>query len=176
MKRALITGGSGDIGQAICRELAKMDIEVLVHANTNQKSADQVAKEILGNGGLASSVCFDITDQNATQKAIEQILIAGPIQILVNNAGVHDDAIFAGMGYEPIEKLLQVLFTDYEWKSYKGHIEKGYVMPAKEKQIIVSVQFTGQFFPSPEFLEHAHERVEIEVVYKSFYGDQFHYP
>jgi len=108
VKRALITGGSGDIGQAICRELAKMDIEVLVHANTNKKSADQVAKEILGNGGLASSVCFDITDQNATQKAIEQILIAGPIQILVNNAGVHDDAIFAGMGYEQWQKVIDV--------------------------------------------------------------------
>ena len=108
MKRALVTGGSGDIGQAICRELAKMDVEVLVHANTNKQAADQVVKEILDNGGVASPVCFDITDQDASRNAIEQILAAGPIQILVNNAGVHDDAIFAGMRHEQWQKVIDV--------------------------------------------------------------------
>ena len=108
MKRALVTGGSGDIGQAICRELAKMDVEVLVHANTNKQAADQLAQEILDNGGLAASVCFDITDKDACQKSIEQILDAGPIQILVNNAGVHDDAIFAGMKHAQWQKVIDV--------------------------------------------------------------------
>ena len=108
MKRALITGGSGDIGQAVCRELAKMDMEILVHANTNKQAADQVVEEILDSGGLASSVCFDITDQDASQKAIQQILDAGPVQVLVNNAGVHDDAIFAGMKHEQWQKVIDV--------------------------------------------------------------------
>jgi 3-oxoacyl-[acyl-carrier protein] reductase len=108
VKRALVTGGSGDIGQAICRELAKMGIEVLVHANTNKPAADQIAKEILDDGGSASSVCFDVTDKDASQKAIEQILSSGPIQILVNNAGVHDDAIFAGMKHEQWRKVIDV--------------------------------------------------------------------
>jgi 3-oxoacyl-[acyl-carrier protein] reductase len=36
MKRALVTGGSGDLGKAICIDLAKNNIEVLVHSNTNK--------------------------------------------------------------------------------------------------------------------------------------------
>jgi len=108
MKRALVTGGSGNIGQAICHELAKLDMDILVHANSNKKAADQVANEINIKGGRASAVCFDITNQKATQKAIEKILVAGPIQVLVNNAGVHDDAIFAGMRYEQWKKVIDV--------------------------------------------------------------------
>ena len=108
MKRALVTGGSGNIGQAICHELAKLDMYILVHANSNKKAADQVANEINIKGGRASAVCFDITNQKATQKAIEKILVAGPIQVLVNNAGVHDDAIFAGMRYEQWKKVIDV--------------------------------------------------------------------
>jgi len=108
MKRALVTGGSGDIGQAICHELAKLDMDILVHANSNRKAADQVANEINIKGGRASAVCFDITNQKATQKAIEKILVVGPIQVLVNNAGVHDDAIFAGMRYEQWKKVIDV--------------------------------------------------------------------
>ncbi len=108
MKRALVTGGSGNIGQAICHELAKLDMDILVHANSNKKAADQVANEINIKGGRASAVCFDITNQKATQKAIEKILVVGPIQVLVNNAGVHDDAIFAGMRYEQWKKVIDV--------------------------------------------------------------------
>jgi len=108
MKRALVTGGSGNIGQAICHELAKLNMDILVHANSNKKAADQVANEINIKGGRASAVCFDITNQKATQKAIEKILVAGPIQVLVNNAGVHDDAIFAGMRYEQWKKVIDV--------------------------------------------------------------------
>ncbi len=108
MKRALVTGGSGNIGQAICHELAKLDMDILVHTNSNKKAADQVANEINIKGGRASAVCFDITNQKATQKAIEKILVAGPIQVLVNNAGVHDDAIFAGMRYEQWKKVIDV--------------------------------------------------------------------
>lgn len=97
MKRALVTGGSGDIGQAICYSLAKLGHEVLVHANNNIEKADVVVKNIMKTGGSASSVCFDITDAQQTRNAMVSILQDGPIQILVNNAGIHDDAIFAGM-------------------------------------------------------------------------------
>ena len=108
MKRALVTGGSGDIGQAICYELAKMDMEILVHANRNKKNADQVAQQIEINGGKAISVCFDISDQQQTQQVIQQLLEDGPIQVVVNNAGIHDDAIFAGMNPQQWQKVIDV--------------------------------------------------------------------
>jgi 3-oxoacyl-[acyl-carrier protein] reductase len=97
MKRALVTGGSGEIGAAICRQLAQESLHVVVHAHRNRASAEQVANEIVQAGGSASVACFDITDAQATQRALAQILETGPIQVLVNNAGVHDDAPMAGM-------------------------------------------------------------------------------
>jgi len=92
VKRALVTGGSGAIGAAICRRLAAQGLHVYVHANRHLAEAERVAAEI---GGAA--VAFDVTDAQATQGALERLLAAGPIQILVNNAGIHDDAVMPAM-------------------------------------------------------------------------------
>ena len=108
MKRALVTGGSGDIGRSICYVLAKAGIEVIVHANSNKVCADEVVKNIINHGGRATAVCFDITKQESTQESIEKLLESGPIQILVNNAGMHDDAILAGMKPEQWRKVIDV--------------------------------------------------------------------
>jgi 3-oxoacyl-[acyl-carrier protein] reductase len=97
MKRALVTGGSGEIGAAICRQLAQELLHVVVHAHRHRASAENVANQIIQAGGSASVTCFDITDAQAAQRALAQILGTGPIQVLVNNAGVHDDAPMAGM-------------------------------------------------------------------------------
>ena len=92
MKRALVTGASGGIGAAICRRLAADGCEVIVHAHRNQDAARKLAGEI---GGRA--IAFDVTDGPAAQAALEALADEAPVQILVNNAGVHDDAPLAGM-------------------------------------------------------------------------------
>ena len=97
MIRALVTGGSGTIGTAICRELARQDIHVIVHGNNNSTKAKETVGQIQQSGGSAESVTFDICDEGLTLKALEGILTGGPVQILVNNAGVHHDAPLAGM-------------------------------------------------------------------------------
>ncbi|WP_428088327.1 3-oxoacyl-ACP reductase FabG [Candidatus Thioglobus sp.] len=108
MKRALVTGGSGDLGAAICLDLSKNNIEVLVHSNSNKAKADKVVQTIIANGGKASSVCFDITNIKSTHEALDKILSKGVIQILVNNAGIHDDGIFAGMHQDQWQKVMNV--------------------------------------------------------------------
>lgn len=99
MRRALVTGGSGTLGQAICRELACQDVHVVVHANTHIDSGIELVRKIEKTGGSAECIQFDLCDLEATGQALEQLLTAGPIQILVNNAGLHDDAPLAGMTY-----------------------------------------------------------------------------
>lgn len=108
IKRALVTGGSGDIGQAICLELANSGLHVIVHANHNSVKADNIVENIKSSGGSAESVSFDITNQNAAQEAIEKLLEQGAIQVLVNNAGIHQDAILAGMKPEQWNKVIDV--------------------------------------------------------------------
>lgn len=97
MKRALVTGGSGAIGAAICRRLAADGLHVIVHANRNLAAAHALCHELLSHGYSAQAVQFDVVDGEATRLALELLLEDGPIQVLVNNAGIHDDAAFPGM-------------------------------------------------------------------------------
>jgi 3-oxoacyl-[acyl-carrier protein] reductase len=97
VKRALVSGGSGGIGAAICRSLSAGGWEVIVHANANPDRAAALAAEIKAAGGSAHSVSFDVIDGPATAAALADIIKAGPIQGIVHNAGIHDDAVMAGM-------------------------------------------------------------------------------
>lgn len=97
MKRALVTGGSGTIGKAICRELAKQNVHVIVHSNIHHDSAMETVREIHESGGGAELARFNLCNPEETVEAVDGFLKKGPIQILVNNAGVHDDAPLAGM-------------------------------------------------------------------------------
>ena len=100
MKRALVTGGSGGIGAAIARRLAQDGLHVIVHAHRNHAQAEVVAQEIRASGGSAETAVFDIADGAASMNAITALLEGGPIQVLINNAGVHADAPLAGMTSE----------------------------------------------------------------------------
>src|SRR5262245_848297 len=97
MRRALVTGASGTIGAAIARQLARDGLHVVVHANRHPGAARALAAEIAAAGGAAEAVCFDVTDAEATARALAEVLVAGPIQVLVNNAGIHSDAPMPGM-------------------------------------------------------------------------------
>src|SRR5574341_421180 len=108
MVRALVTGGSGAIGAAICRRLAAAGHRVAVHANRNLAAAEQLAQNIRGGGGSAEAVAFDVTDQEATTAALERLLAHGPVQIVVNNAGIHADAPMAGMSETQWKSVLDV--------------------------------------------------------------------
>ena len=109
MKRALVTGGSGDLGGAICRALAAQDVQVIVHANSALAKAQALAAELPG----ASAVAFDVADSQATRAALDALLADGPIQIVVNNAGVHDDAPMAGMSDAQWKRVVDVSLNGF---------------------------------------------------------------
>ncbi len=96
-RKALVTGGSGAIGAAICRALAGDGAHVFVHANRGIERAQAVAAEIIASGGQAEAVAFDLGNEVQVLSAVNALLLSGPIQILVNNAGLHSDALMAGM-------------------------------------------------------------------------------
>ena len=107
-RRALVTGGSGAIGGTLCRRLARDGHFVYVHAHRGGAAAEALVAEIIARGGSAAVVSFDITDGAATRSALEAVLESGPIQILVNNAGLHDDAVLPGMRTEQWLRVIDV--------------------------------------------------------------------
>ena len=106
--RVLVTGGSGDIGGAICAALACDGWRVIVHAHANRGRAESVAAGIRAAGGAAEIAAFDLVDAAATRAAIEGLLQAGPIHALVHNAGIHDDAPLAGMDEAQWRRVIDV--------------------------------------------------------------------
>lgn len=122
-KRALVTGGSGGIGSAICRQLAADGFDVIVHANRNLDTAQAVVDAIQAAGGQARALAFDITDAAASATALEALLAQGPIQVLVNNAGIHDDAIFPGMQLRQWQQVIDVSLNGF------FHVTQPLMMP-----------------------------------------------
>ncbi|HEY0720796.1 MAG TPA: 3-oxoacyl-ACP reductase FabG [Gammaproteobacteria bacterium] len=113
MKRALVTGGSGAIGAAICRALAADGLHVVVHANSRPAAAQQLAAELIATGGSAEAICFDVSDAPASSTALEKLLENGPIQVLVNNAGIHQDGILAGMSQQQWHNVIDVSLNGF---------------------------------------------------------------
>jgi len=106
--RALVTGGSGAIGAAICRRLSRAGHSVLVHGFRQRAAAEALAAELVAGGAPARALAFDVTDAAATRAALEAELADGPIQILVNNAGLNDDQVFAGMSAAQWQRVIDV--------------------------------------------------------------------
>ena len=127
-RRALVTGGSGDIGGAICRRLAPDGLHVIVHANGNLARAEAVVADIVANGGSAEAVAFDVADGAVTRRALDGLLEAGAIQVIVNNAGIHDDAPMAGMSEAQWKRVIDVSLHGF------FHVTQPLLLPMARKR------------------------------------------
>lgn len=86
-KKALITGSSRGIGEAIAKKLALEKATVVVHGR-NREQAQRVAKDIVAHGGEAYVVIGDLTDDKDVSRLVDEaVQLVGRIDILVNNAG-----------------------------------------------------------------------------------------
>ncbi|MBW1637378.1 MAG: 3-oxoacyl-[acyl-carrier-protein] reductase [Deltaproteobacteria bacterium] len=97
-KIALVTGGSRGIGRAICLKLAEMGALVYINYVSRPEAALETQRLIEENGGRARSVGFDVSDSTAVTEAVKKIVSeVGPIEVLVNNAGITRDGLMARM-------------------------------------------------------------------------------
>jgi 3-oxoacyl-[acyl-carrier protein] reductase len=112
-KRALVTGASGALGSAIARRLAREGAHVILHANARAEAVQALAEALRGEGAQASTAVFDLTDRTACAQACETLLADGPVQVLVNNAGVHDDGVFPGMRGEQWDRVIDVSLNGF---------------------------------------------------------------
>jgi 3-oxoacyl-[acyl-carrier protein] reductase len=112
-KRALVTGASGALGGAIAQRLAAQGASLLLHANSRPEAVQALAESIIGAGGQAEALAFDIRDDDAARAACERVLQAGAVQIVINNAGVHDDAVFPALRAEQWHRVIDVSLNGF---------------------------------------------------------------
>ena len=106
-KRVLVTGASRGIGRAIALALAQAGFEVVLNFKRNHVQAEKVRVQIVGSGGEASLLPFDVSDREAVKMAIEQNMAAsGGFYGVVNNAGVAADAPFPALTGEAWDKVI----------------------------------------------------------------------
>jgi len=98
-KIAVVTGGMGGIGEAICMRLAQAGHKVVATYSPGNTKAEQWMKDMKSRGFEFQAVQVDVTDFDSAQKAVAKIQAeVGSIDILVNNAGITRDATFRKMG------------------------------------------------------------------------------
>lgn len=98
---AIVTGGSGGIGRAVCLELAKNGCYLIVNYLSNQDGAEQTLDEVRTAGGAGEICRFDVRDREAAEAAVLEIAgRLGTVDVLVNNAGTLADGLFLMMSPE----------------------------------------------------------------------------
>lgn len=105
---ALVTGGTGGIGQAIARSLAAAGHHVAIGYSQGKEAAAGCAAAIAADGGSAVGVQGDITEPGAVDAMFSEVeSTLGPVQILVNNAGIARDGLLASMRDEDWRQVLR---------------------------------------------------------------------
>ena len=108
-KVALVTGGSGSVGQATVRVLAREGCRVAFTYNNNDEAAEQLQAELSAGGAMARAFRLDVLDSKAigelTQTIEKEI---GPVDILVNNAGIAQIMPFAMIEEEDWDNIMDV--------------------------------------------------------------------
>ncbi|HTA48310.1 MAG TPA: beta-ketoacyl-ACP reductase [Verrucomicrobiae bacterium] len=104
---ALVTGASGTIGAAIAQALGRAGFRVAAHYRHGKESADQVVERIVAAGGEASAVEGDLSRQESVALMFDRIEQKfGPVDYLVNNAGINRDVLLAFMSEEQWDEVI----------------------------------------------------------------------
>lgn len=109
MKIALVTGGSRGIGRAICLKLADMGYNILINYKSNETEANQTLSLVSEKGVSAEIIQFDVSDRNQVQKVLGDWMEANKdktIEVLVNNAGIREDALMMWMKDEQWDRVI----------------------------------------------------------------------
>ena len=107
-KVAIVTGAARNIGRATCLELAKLNFNILVHANTDQVGAKETASLVKTMGVETKIFMGDLTNIKVVEKLFQNSSELGDLSVLVNNASQRNFLKFEEMTYEDWKKILSI--------------------------------------------------------------------
>lgn len=116
MNYALVTGGSRGLGAAISKRLAKQGLGIIVNYRSNESAAKAVADEIIGEGGVAELLPFDVSSEESVDLALEKWEESHPedrITVLVNNAGIREDNLLIFMQTEQWHNVINATLDGF---------------------------------------------------------------
>lgn len=107
-RTVIITGAGGGLGRAHALAFAAEGANVVIN-DINQEAADTVVAEITASGGTAVANTYDITNYAASAKAVDEVIAHfGDVHVIVNNAGINRDKMFASMSEDDWDAIMSV--------------------------------------------------------------------
>lgn len=143
MKYALVTGGSRGIGRAVCLELTAKGIPVIINYASNEVAALETKQLVEAKGGIAELLPFNVSDGEAVDKALDNWATEHPddyIGVLVNNAGIRQDAMMIFMNDSQWNEVLDISLNGFFYVTRR--VLKGMLMK-RNGRIINIVSLSG---------------------------------
>lgn len=163
-KTALVTGGSRGIGRACCLRLARAGAKVAVNYRSDEQAARETAQLIEATGAEALVVQADVADPDAVDRMVAEILSAfGPVDLLVNNAGIFDYVPHTETTLEIWRRTLDVNLTGtylVTWAVKDGMVARRYGR-------IVNVTSISALQPRPMSIAYAASKAGVVGFTKS---------
>ncbi len=129
-KVAVVTGGSRGIGLAVARRLSACGAKVCINYNASEQRAQQAVDQLRAEGGEAIAVQADVSDQQQAQELMRQAEEQlGPIDFLVNNAGIFDVAAHDEFGEKLWHRTMKINVDGVfycSWAVKDGMVARGY--------------------------------------------------
>jgi 3-oxoacyl-[acyl-carrier protein] reductase len=163
-KIAIVTGGSGGIGRAICIELARSDCYVVVNYMRSREGAEQTLSRIEEAGGRGEILQFDVCDRKAAEDNVQDISRRmGNIDVLINNAGAIADGLFMMMSPENWHRVIETSLYGF-YNMTRPVIEK---MVRKRSGAIVSISSAASLMPNRGQANYAAAKAGLNAASKT---------
>ncbi|MCH5193806.1 MAG: 3-oxoacyl-ACP reductase FabG [Oscillospiraceae bacterium] len=108
-KTVLITGASGGIGKAAVKAFVNAGYSVAMHYNKSRNETEERCRKLKGLGINAFAVQADISDRASVEKMFKEVrAVLGPVGVLVNNAGIAEQALFSDITGEMWDRMFDV--------------------------------------------------------------------
>ncbi|MGD9949702.1 MAG: 3-oxoacyl-ACP reductase FabG [Desulfobulbus sp.] len=142
---AIVTGGSGGIGRAVCRELAASGYYLVINYMRNQAGAEETLRHVTEAGGVGEICGFDVRDRERVEAVIGELADRlGSLDILVNNAGTIDDGLFLMMSPEKWHRVIDTSLHGF-YNVTHPVLER---MVRQRKGAIVSISSASSLMPN----------------------------
>jgi 3-oxoacyl-[acyl-carrier protein] reductase len=161
---AIVTGGSGGIGRAVCVALARSGCYTVINYMGNRAGAEATLAQVLEAGGRGEICRFDVRDGEAAETAVREINDRlGSIDILVNNAGTIADGLFMMMSPENWHKVIETSLYGF-YNMTRPVIER---MVRNRRGSIVSISSAASLMPNRGQANYAAAKAGLNAASKA---------